>query len=117
MPDNVIDFRQAFLDKKTKTVEEAMKEVTETDDFIARFSVEAAIDIVEVASSHGFDITSDARSITDVMMLIEAVASFMARTQGHDSPFHDITDGVFKYDDEKCEELLEDFLTNSGVFT
>lgn len=114
---NIIDFRKHLVEKKTQSIKETLEQVAETDHFIDQFSVESAIDIIEAAYDSGFDIKTDPLAMRDMIMVIEAIAGLLHRMNGDSYGFHDVTDSIMKYDPKKCEEMLEDFLKNSGVFT
>ena len=65
----------------------------------------------------GFDVTQDPIAIRDIMMLMESVSSLLNRIKGERTAFHDVTDGVFTWDERKCEEVLQDFLQDTEIFT
>lgn len=121
MSDNIVDINKFRKDRVKEAlsdrVEKTMQEMADEDEFIARFSVETAIQIVEAAYDVEFDVADNPECIKDIMMIIESVAGMMSRIRGVEQPFHDISDGIFKYDKAEAEDLFEDFLQNSGVFT
>lgn len=117
MPDNIVNLSKVREDRQSRRVEEIMDEVAKEEEFIGQFAVQAAIDIVEVAYDHGFDINENPETIKDIMMIIESVAALMTRVRGEDCAFHDIPNGIFKYEPEECKKLFDDFIKNSGVFT
>lgn len=120
MSDNVIDFRARREQRQAEAIEyrkRKIEEMVEREDFIADFAMGATIDIVEAAYECGFDVTQDPIAIRDIMMMMESISSLLNRTKGERSAFHDVTDGVFTWDEEKCKIVMQDFLEDTGVFT
>ena len=120
MSDNVIDFRARREQRLAEAIEvrkRKIEELAEREDFIADFAMGATIDIVEASYEFGFDVTQDPIAIRDIMMLMESVSSLLNRIKGERTAFHDVTDGVFTWDERKCEEVLQDFLQDTEIFT
>lgn len=118
---NVVDFQKMLLEarlEQAKQQEQDRKEMLELEEErINNLSLQILVDVVETMQECGYDIRDNPECVKDLLLVMEAMGGVMHRVIGDKPPIHEVSDGLFAYDYEQCEDLLNVFIQNHGVFT
>lgn len=100
-----------------KEQDDLLEQLEVEEKHINELSLALLADIVESAAESGFDVRSNPATVKDMLLIMEAIAGMMHRSVGDNLPITDISNKLFPYDEDRCEELLQLFIDNSGAFT
>jgi hypothetical protein len=117
MSDNVVDFTTRLIKKECEKEEQAFFEMEEEERLVNELSLYLLSEVVETAAENGFDIRNNPECVKDLLLIMESIAGMMHRSVGDNLPITDISNKLFPYNEDRCDELLDIFLKNSGVFT
>lgn len=109
----IVDFTEAWNQKEDqKKTEEMLHE--DSDLFTAyQFSFDAILDIVIALHEMDYNIGSDPKCITEIMLIEESLRSLVMRAAGKEYPFQPFCENLFADEDgEKLnhEELMRTFI-------
>lgn len=110
---NVIDFNSAKTKLMEKHFDNLAEETVIIEEMAADFAISAVMDIIEVSSELGYDVSENPDVIRDLLLCVESIRAIIHRIAGDKLEIHNISDRMFENiedTDVALKNFLKDFL-------